>query len=161
MPALTAAMWASFVAQLVKNQPAMQKSWVRSLGWEGPLEKGLATHARILAWRIPWTVWSMGSQRVGHDWATFTHFTSSQEQASFNFMAAVTVHNDFGAQENEICHCFHFFLIYLPWRDPMPWSSFSECWVLSQVFHFPLSCLSRGSLVPLHFLPLEWYHLHI
>ena len=53
MPALTAAMLASFVAQLVKNQPAMRESWVRSLGWEDPLEKGLATHSSILAWRIP------------------------------------------------------------------------------------------------------------
>ena len=43
-----------------------------SLGWEDPLEKGKATYCSILAWRIPWTVESMGSQRVGHDWATFT-----------------------------------------------------------------------------------------
>ena len=48
--------WASFVAQLVKNLLAMQKTWVRSLGWEDPLEKGKATHSSILAWRIPWTV---------------------------------------------------------------------------------------------------------
>ena len=41
----------------------------------------------------------------------------SKEQASFNFVVAVTIHSDFGAQENEICHCFHFFLIYLPWND--------------------------------------------
>ena len=45
--------------------------WVRSLGWD-PLEKGKATHSSILAWRIPWTVESIGSQRVRHDWATFT-----------------------------------------------------------------------------------------
>ena len=44
------------VAQLVKNPPAMQETWVRSLGWEDPLEKGKATHSRILAWSIPWTV---------------------------------------------------------------------------------------------------------
>ena len=49
--------WASLVAQLVKNPPAMRKTWVRSLGWEDPLEKGKATHSSILAWRIPWTVW--------------------------------------------------------------------------------------------------------
>ena len=55
--------WASLVAQQVKNPPAMQKTWVQSLGWEDPLEKGKATHSRILAWRIPW-IWSMGSQRV-------------------------------------------------------------------------------------------------
>ena len=59
--------WASLVAQLVKNPPAMQETWVRSLGWEDPLEKGKATHSSILACRIPWTVYSKGSQRVGHD----------------------------------------------------------------------------------------------
>ena len=48
--------WASLVAQLVKNQPAMRETWVRSLGWEDPLEKGKATYSSILAWRIPWTV---------------------------------------------------------------------------------------------------------
>ena len=47
---------ASLVAQLVKNPPAMWETWVRSLGWEDPLEKGKATHSSILAWRIPWTV---------------------------------------------------------------------------------------------------------
>ena len=47
---------ASLVAQLVKNLPAMQETWVRSLGWEDPLEKGKATHSSILAWRIPSTV---------------------------------------------------------------------------------------------------------
>ena len=55
------------VAQLVKNPPAMWETWVRSLGWEDPLEEGMATHSSILAWRIPWTVYPMGSQRVGHD----------------------------------------------------------------------------------------------
>ena len=48
--------WAFVVAQLVKNRPAMRKTWVPSLGWEDPLEKGKATHSKILAWRIPWTV---------------------------------------------------------------------------------------------------------
>ena len=47
--------WASLVAQTVKNLPAMQKTWVRSLGWEDPLEKGVTTNSSILAWRIPWT----------------------------------------------------------------------------------------------------------
>ena len=58
---------ASLVAQLVKNPPAMRETWVWSLGWEDPLEKGKATHSSILTWRIPSTVWSMGSQRVEHD----------------------------------------------------------------------------------------------
>ena len=48
--------WASLVAQLVKNPPAMQETWDGSLGWENPLEKGKATHSSILVWRIPWTV---------------------------------------------------------------------------------------------------------
>ena len=57
---------------MVKNPPAMQETWVPSLGREDPLEEGMATHASLLAWRIPWTqepggVQSMGSQSVGHD----------------------------------------------------------------------------------------------
>ena len=63
---------ASLVAQLVKNPPAMQETWVWSLGWEDPLEKGKAIHTSILTWRIPSTVQSMGLQTVGHDWVTFT-----------------------------------------------------------------------------------------
>ena len=57
--------WTSLVAQLAKNPSAMWESWLRSLGWEDPLEKGKATHSGVLAWRIPWTV--QGSQRVRHD----------------------------------------------------------------------------------------------
>ena len=56
-----------FWAHQVKNLPAMWVIWVRFLGCEDPLEKGKATHSSILAWRIPWTVQSMESQRVGHD----------------------------------------------------------------------------------------------
>ena len=57
---------------MVKNLPAMQETWVRSLGWENPLEKGMATHSSILAWRIPRTekpggLQSLRSQRVGHN----------------------------------------------------------------------------------------------
>ena len=64
--------WAFFVAQTVKNLPTMQETWVRSLSQEDPLEKGMATHPSILAWRIPWTeepgeLQSMGSQRVGYN----------------------------------------------------------------------------------------------
>ena len=60
------------MAQRLKRLPAMQETWVRSLGWEDPLEKEMATHSSILAWRIPWTeesggLQSTGSQRVGHD----------------------------------------------------------------------------------------------
>ena len=63
--------WASLVAQVVKNPPAMQEAWVQSLGWEDPLEEGMATHF-ILAWRIPQTeepgrLWPTGSQTVRYD----------------------------------------------------------------------------------------------
>ena len=60
------------MTQLAKNLPAVQETWVQSLGWEDPLEKGMATHSIILAWRIPWMeepggLQSVGSQRVGYD----------------------------------------------------------------------------------------------
>jgi len=60
---------------VVKNPPAKQETWIRSLGWEDPLEKEMATHYNILVWRIPWTeepgqLQPMGSQRVGHDLVT-------------------------------------------------------------------------------------------
>ena len=68
-------MWASLAAQSVKNLPAVQETRGRSLGWEDPLEKEMATHSSILAWKISWTeeprgLQSMGSERVGHDRAT-------------------------------------------------------------------------------------------
>ena len=56
--------WSSLVAQLVKNLPVMGETWDQSLGWEDPLEKGKATHASILAWRIPWTLVSMGCKML-------------------------------------------------------------------------------------------------
>ena len=62
----------------------MLETWVRSLGWEDPLEKGKANHSSILAWRIPWTTQSMGWQRVRHDWVTFTFTFSDTEVASMN-----------------------------------------------------------------------------
>ena len=63
---------ASLVALMVKNLPSMQKTWVRSLGWEDTLKKEIATHSSILAWRIPWTeepgwLQSIGSQTVRND----------------------------------------------------------------------------------------------
>ena len=69
------------MAQMVNNHSAMQETWIQSLGWEDPLEKGMANHSSILAWRIPCTekpgrLQSMGSQGVRHDWATsiFNYF---------------------------------------------------------------------------------------
>ena len=72
--------WASQVAQMVKNTPAMQETWVQYLAWEDPLEKGMATHSSILAWRTPMDrgatsivaggLQSMGLQQLGRDWTT-------------------------------------------------------------------------------------------
>ena len=71
---------ASLVAQTVKSLPAVRETQVRSLGWEHPLEKEMASHSSILAWKIPWKeepgrLQSMESQRVGHDWVTSLSFT--------------------------------------------------------------------------------------
>ena len=75
---------ASLVAQLVKNLPAMWETWVQSLGWKDLLEKGLATHSSILAWRIPGTgepggLPAMGSHRVGHDWSDLAAATKTAQ----------------------------------------------------------------------------------
>ena len=106
---------ASQVAQIMKNLPKMQESWVQSLGWEDSLETGMATHSRILAWRIPWTekpdrLQSMGSQRVGHDWATNTHrvfahkgLIKSARKQSHNGMPA-TVENMKEKNNKETLH---------------------------------------------------------
>jgi len=61
--------WASLVAQLVKNLPAMWKTWILSLGWKNPQEKGKDTHSSILAWRIPWTV-----DGVAKSWTLLSDF---------------------------------------------------------------------------------------
>ena len=74
----------SLVAQLVKNLHAMRETWVRSLGWEDPLEKGKATHCRILVWRIPWTVQFMGSAKSWTRLSDF-HFTYSTFRRRMNF----------------------------------------------------------------------------
>ena len=72
----------SLMAQMLKNLPAMQETRIPSLGWEDPLEKGMATHSSILAWRIPWTevpgeLQSMGSQRVRHNYNDLAHTKSN------------------------------------------------------------------------------------
>ena len=70
-------MMASLMAQRIKHLPAMQGTWVRSLGWEDPLEEEMAAHSSILAWRIPWIEepsgpQSIGLQRVRHHLAQYT-----------------------------------------------------------------------------------------
>ena len=73
-------LWTPLVAQMIKHLPTMWETQVQSLGWEDLLEKEMATHSNILAWRIPWTEehWrqQLGSQRVGHDWETSLHLVN-------------------------------------------------------------------------------------
>ena len=81
---------ASLVAQRLKHLATMWETWVWSPGWEDTLEKEMATHSSILAWRIPWTeepsgLQSTGSQRVRHDWADFT-FTFNGYKVSFRIL---------------------------------------------------------------------------
>ena len=78
------------MAQIVKNPPVMQEIWVRSLGGEDPLEKGMVAHSNILAWKIPWTeepgrLQSMESQRVKHEWATNASTFIKQEEPIYPF----------------------------------------------------------------------------
>ena len=80
--------WVFLVAQTVKDPPEIQETGVQSPGKEDLLEKATATHSNILAWRIAWTeepggLWSMGWQRVRHDWTTNTLCTSNEEDAGF------------------------------------------------------------------------------
>ena len=84
---------ASLVAQMVKNLRAVQETQVRSLG-ENPLEKEMATHSSILAWRIPWTeepgrLQSMWSPRVGHGWVTNTNFYMKQAESTIWFVMKI------------------------------------------------------------------------
>ena len=82
-------LWPSLVARRFKRLPPMWENWVQSLGWEDPLEKEMATHSSILAWRILMMeelgrLQSMGSQRVGHDWVTSLHLQFIESlQANF------------------------------------------------------------------------------
>ena len=115
MPLYTNSIWeinllwssrASLVAQLVKNLHAVQETQVWSLGGEDPLEKGMATHSNILAWRTPWTeesggLQTTGSQRVGHDWLSYT-FT-------FHF-AVVLPNHEFNSLHGELSLCLWFAL---------------------------------------------------
>ena len=83
-------------------------------------------------------------------------FPLRSKQASFNFMVAITICSDFGAQKCKVPHCFHWFPICLPWIDRTGchhFFFFFECWVLSQLFHSTLSFSWRGSSLPLCFLP--------
>ena len=89
---------AFLVAQMEKTLPAMQETRVWSLGREDPLEKEMATHSNIFAWRIPWTeepggLQSMGSQRLEHDWATITFTRRKKDHLWFSlFTTCLSYH---------------------------------------------------------------------
>ena len=100
--------WTSLVVQMVKHLPTMRETPVQSLGWEDLLEKEMATHSNILAWKIPWTeepgrLQSMESQRVRYDWATYDYEASLIAQLIKN-LAAI--------QET----CFDSWVGKIPWR---------------------------------------------
>ena len=71
------------MAQLGKNPPVMQETWVRSLGWEDPLEKGKATHSSIPAWRIPWAVYVHGVAKSRTRLATFTSLKGKESEKEY------------------------------------------------------------------------------
>ena len=136
--------WASLVAQLVKNLPAVRETWVQSLGWEDPLEKGTATHSSILAWRVPWTEESMGSQRVRHAWATLTSsaIRSCMMWSQPGFLAPCLVLNLEAQSAPQSGLCFlalSFFSSFrLKWSSPPPSSAVLPC----TFSLFPLSLLA-------------------
>ena len=78
------------MAQLLKNTLAMWETWILSLGWEDPLEKGKATLSSILVWRIPMTIQSMGLQRVGHNLKTFTFTCLKYSLGISNFLEEIS-----------------------------------------------------------------------
>ena len=101
---------ASLVAQMVKNLPAIWETWVQSLGQQDPLEKGMATHSSILAWRIPWTkqpggLQSMGSQRVWHAWSDLA-FTLREFHRPFLFDFRFYLIGPLSRQSNIIIPCW-------------------------------------------------------
>ena len=132
---------ASLMAQMVKNPPAMQETWVQSLGWEDPLEEGMATHSSILAWRIPWTeepgrLQSMGSQRVRQDWATSTFI--SHLLSSIQFSSSVVSNSLWHGQQHTRPPCPS--PTTGPWSNPCPLSWWCHPTISSSVVPFS-SCL--------------------
>ena len=94
---LSVLLWASLVAHMIKNLPAIWETWVQSLGWEGQLEEGMYVHSSILPGESPWTedpggLQSMGSQRVGHDWASKHKYSVSFSQDSSSFSLVIAAY---------------------------------------------------------------------
>ena len=136
--------WASLVAQLVNNPPAMRETSVWSMGWKDPLEKGMTTHPSILAWRIPWTIPSMGSQRVGHDWVTFT-FTYQHRQELSNLLK-VWIESKW-AKEGVT-------LTFFSWTVKSIYSSPLSLWIPRLISEVPTFPSSQVFVLILGFTPL-------
>ena len=114
-------LWASLVAQTVKRLPTMWETLVRSLGWEDPLEKEMATHSSILAWEIPRTedpgsLQSMGSQRVRHNWATSLSFTLSAKWCLCFLMKGNLTKIELGGQKGELSYRYLLQSIRSHWK---------------------------------------------
>ena len=134
------------VAQTVKDLPAMWETWVQSLVWEDPLEKGMATHSSVLTWRIPWVKepgrQSMRSQRVRHDWGT-QHSTLNVKRV--NFMIYILFLNFNACQVLEFSNYKFpqfFSHIYINVAKKLIWIPLYErCGVLHfKVYSFRYSC---------------------
>ena len=100
------------------KESALHMKWPKYWGFSFSISP-YNEYSGLISFRIFWLD-LLGSLRYSQEsspGSQFKSISSSKKQASFNFMAAVTVHSDFGAQENEICHCFQFFSIYLPRSD--------------------------------------------
>ena len=106
--------WAFLVDQLVKNPPAMWETWVRSLSWEDPLEKGKATHSSILSWRIPWIVQLMGLQRIRQDLVTFTLLLLPGQGEVYDWRLYYWRLYDWSQRENKLLDFDTLFSVYFP-----------------------------------------------
>ena len=150
------------MVQLVKNPPLMQETWVRSLGWENLLEKGKTTHSSILAWTIPWTIWSMGSQIIRHDWVTFT-FTIMHQESYGNIQSQSSIlHSHWGKYRKDNLEKFMGLLLARLWEI---WSITGYirkiscmCAQLCPTLCNPMDCSPPGSFCPWNFPAriLEW-----
>ena len=142
----------SLVAQMVKRLPTMWETWVWSVGWENPLEKEMATHSSILAWKIPWMeehgrLQSMGWQRVRYNWAT-----SLTHTYIFRFIYS-TIKNTMWKSKCYLLSCV--WLLSTPWTaayhaPPSMGFSRQEYWS-----GFPLPGLSRWALNPMISILIE------
>ena len=140
-----------------KNLPAMQETWVQSLGWEDPLEKGMATHSRILAWKIPWTeepggLQSMEWQRVGHNWSKLTHMHTFLYSIKL-FWRGIEENSRMGKTGEGNGNPLQYPCLENPMDRGAWWAAIHGVAELDMTewlhFHFSLSCIGEGNGNPL------------